>query len=227
MISPPFFISDFVEDGLMNVNEIRDRIMELSHQSGGDEEMRNKALGWLNAAYHELMDEVVAYLPSSLQRVEEVAASAEGKAVLSTLPYRVLKVVNRDAGTSLEMVGKSVVLEVDPSGTATGLPLRCVWNGAEVQVHPATAARLAVLFVPAVADLQAGGEEDSLLLPRAHHSALVWGGMVWSSLFERGFSSQGELLIYQRNWAEAKERVKLSLLVTGNSVPRVTPYELV
>ena len=50
----------------MNVNEIRDRIVELSHQTAGDGEVQAKALGWLNAAYHELMDEIVAFMLASV-----------------------------------------------------------------------------------------------------------------------------------------------------------------
>lgn len=211
----------------MNVNEIRDRIMELSHQSGGDEEMRGKALGWLNAAYHEVMDEVVAYVPPALQRLEEITTGVDGRAVLAAVPYRVLKVVNRDDGVTLAQGSLAEVLEDDPTGRALGPVSRCVWNGAEVQVYPARSVRLAVLYVPMVNDLVAGAEEASILLPRAHHHALVWGGMVWSSLFERGFSSAGELVMYQRSWEQAKERVKLSLLSAGHSVPRVLPFELV
>lgn len=211
----------------MNVNGIRDRIMELSHQADGDEVMRGKALGWLNAAYHEVMDEVVAYLPPALQRLEEVTTGADGCGALSVVPYRVMKVVDRDGGGELAMVGQNEILDVDPTGTASGRVARCVWNGASVTVHPAASVRLAVLYVPAVADLAVGDEEAKILLPKAHHHALVWGGMVWSSLFERGFSSQGEMLVYQRNWEQAKERVKLSLLAGGALSPRVAPYELV
>lgn len=211
----------------MDVNGIRDRIVELSHDTAVDGEVESKAIGWLNAAYHELMDEVVAYLPPSLQRLESVSTSIAGTVTLASTPYRTLRVVDKGTGTSLEVVSPAVILDVDPMGNASGSPQRCTVDGAVLTVHPAGVANLSVLYVPAVSDLAEDGSEASILLPKAHHHALVWGGMVWSSLFERGFGTQGELLLYQRNWAEAKERVKLSLLTNTGEVLRVEPYALV
>lgn len=212
----------------MNVNEIRDRIVELSHQSAGDGEVQAKALGWLNAAYHELMDEVVAYLPPALQVRETVVTAADGSVVLAKVPYRILKVVDASAGRLLDGVTPVEIMELDPSGVMTGTAGRFVATAGGVRVHPASAGvPLSVLYVPLVEDLSEGGAEASLLLPRAHHNALVWGGLVWSSLFERGFGSSAELQVYQRQWLEAKQRVKLGLLHNTASSLRVVPFDIV
>jgi hypothetical protein len=212
----------------MNVNDIRDRIVELSHQSAGDGEVQAKALGWLNAAYHELMDEVVAYLPPMLQQQENVPTGAGGEAVLADAPYRVLRVVDAGAGRNLEIVTPGALLDLDPMGTATGAPQRCVLTGSGVRIHPAAAdVALTVLYVPVVADLAEGGIEATIVLPKAYHYALVWGGLVWSALFERGFGTQGELVIFQRQWADAKERVKLGLLHNTGASLRVQPFNFV
>lgn len=211
----------------MNVNEIRDRIVELSHQSAGDGEVQAKALGWLNAAYHELMDEVVAYLPPALQVMEEVATATGGEAVLAQVPYRVMKVVDKGQGRVLDAAVPAEIMAVDPAGTATGSPGLFTVTAAGVKVYPASAdVNLRVLYVPLIVDLSEGGAEASLLLPRAHHNALIWGGLVWSSLFERGFSSGGELATYQRQWLEAKQRVKLGLLHNMAGTLRVQPFDI-
>jgi len=210
---------------MMNVNDIRDRIVELSHQSAGDGEVQAKALGWLNAAYHELMDEVVAYLPPSLQRQENGVTAADGGMVLDEAPYRVLRVVDTGQGRVLDVVTPAMLMDIDPAGGATGAPRRCVVTGEGVRVHPAGAGvALAVLYVPVVADLTEGGVEDSIVLPPAYHYALVWGGLVWSALFERGFETQGELAIYQRQWADAKQRVKLGLMHGSVAGLKVQPF---
>ena len=212
----------------MNVNEIRDRIVELSHQSAGDGEVQAKALGWLNAAYHELMDEVVAYLPPALQVREDVLTAADGSVVLAQVPYRVLKVADAVTGRLLEGVTPVDIMELDPVRAASGSPVRYVVTANGVQVHPASlSTALSVLYVPLVEDLVEGGAEASILLPRVHHNALVWGGLVWSSLFERGFGSNAELQVYQRQWLEAKQRVKLGLLHNVGASLRVVPFDIV
>lgn len=217
-----------IKDLDMNVNEIRDRIVELSHQSAGDGEVQAKALGWLNAAYHELMDEVVAYLPPALQVREEMVTSADGAVVLAKVPYRVLKVVDVVQGHALNGITPLEVMELDPSGSASGAPVRFVVTASGVKIHPASEGRgLSILYVPLVQDLNEGGAEASILLPRVHHNALVWGGLVWSSLFERGFGSSGELQVYQRQWLEAKQRVKLGLLHNVGASLRVVPFDIV
>lgn len=205
----------------MNVNEIRDRIVELSHQSAGDGEVQAKTLGWLNAAYHELMDEVVAYLPPALQRQECAATGSNGEALLGVAPYRVLGVRDEDRQVMVEAATPAQVLE----GTDGE---RFVVTAGGVKLQPVREnVRLAVVYVPQVADLAEGGAEESVVLPRAHHYALVWGGLMWSALFERGFGTQGELLIYQRQWAEAKERIKLAMLPNVGTGLRVQPFVMV
>lgn len=208
----------------MNVNEIRDRIVELSHQSAGDGEVQAKALGWLNAAYHELMDEIVAYLPPALQVRESVVTNVAGEAVLAAAPYRVMKVADGQ-GRVLKGVTPADVMELEAAGSTQG---SYVLTASGVKLYPAKeGVTLSVLYVPLVTDLVEGGAEASLFLPRAHHSALVWGGLVWSALFERGFGTQAELQVYQRQWLEAKQRVKLGLLHNLTGGLRVQPFDIV
>lgn len=196
----------------MNVNELRDRIVELSHQSATDGEVQAKALGWLNAAYHEIMDSLLPYAPATLQVREEAVADAAGQVVLAKAPYKILRVVDAVTGRSLPLVTPQDLMDIDPLNAVDGAPLKAVMTGVGVRIWPASAAQVVVLYIPTLADLQANGGEETVLLPVVHHAALVWGGLVWSALFERGFGTQGEMLMFQTQWALAKERMKLSLL---------------
>ena len=208
----------------MNVNEIRDRIVELSHQTAGDGEVQAKALGWLNAAYHELMDEIVAYLPPWLQVRAEVMTDTGGNAALGKGAYRVLKVVDKARKQGLEA---ATPLDIMEPGMGMGNAVaRYVATAAGIQVSPPKGGvPLSVLYVPLVQDLVEGGAEASLFLPREHHHALVWGGLVWSSLFERGFGGGTEVQLYQRQWLEAKSRVKAGLLHNVAGL-RVQPFDV-
>lgn len=208
----------------MNVNDIRDRIVELSHQTGNDGEVQAKVLGWLNAAYHELLDEIAAIMPAGGQILESVVTDSGGGVVLASAARKVLRVVDETNGTVL---GVTTVQGALSEGVAGSSPALCVVNGAALTVYPAAAVTLSVLYVPLAADLAEDGEESSILLPRNHHFALVWGGLVWSALFERGFASQAELQLYQRKWDDAKQRVKLSLAGNTGETLRVKPYNLI
>ncbi len=212
----------------MNVNGIRDRIVELSNQGGGaDSEMNQRAMGWLNSAYHELMDELLPFAPVALQRREEVATDALGQAALTQPVHRLLRVADRRGARMLEISNPVAMLDADPAGTATGEPRRVYASDTALVVQPAGAIPLTVLYVPAPLDLQEGGNEASILLPRTQHSGLVWGGLVWSALFERSFVSQSELAMYQRQWGAAKAAIRLALLGSQGGTMRVRPLEFV
>lgn len=212
----------------MDVNAIRDRILELSHSSAGvDADLQGKALGWVNSAYHEVMDEVLPYLPQALQVQEVVTSNTSGVATVSKGVYRLIRVVDAASGRTLLATTPLEILDLDPAGTATGDPVRGYAKDNTIVVHPAKAVELKVLYVPVVTDLSAGGTETEVLLPRAFHHALVWGGLVWSALFERGFFSQSELVMYQRQWLAAKEGIKLSLLGNTAETLRVRPFNWV
>jgi hypothetical protein len=208
----------------MNVNQIRDRVVELCR--GGDDpdaDLQARALGWLNSAYHEVMGELIPYLPQDLQRQEEVTANTGGVATLSRSVYRLLQVVDRGKGRGLELVNAGEVLALDPKGDTTGDPRRAYADGMTVVIHPAAAATLAVRYVPLPNDLAVDGAEGSILLPKPWHHVLVWGGLVWGALFERGFGASTEIVLYQQQWQAGKSAIKLALRGNLGGVLRVEP----
>jgi hypothetical protein len=196
----------------MNVNQIRDRVVELCRGGDGpDADLQTRAMGWLNSAYHELMDELIPYLPQALQVQEQVASNAGGVASVSEAVYRLMQVVDRDQPRVLDLVTAAEVLALDPAGTAAGKPVRAYADGDAVTVHPAAAVNLTVRYVPLPVDLVADGAENSILLPKPWHHVLVWGGLVWAALFERGFGGSGEIVLYQQQWQAGKANIKVAL----------------
>lgn len=205
----------------MQVNTIRDRIVELSHQSGADGEVRSKALNWLNAAYFEVLNELLLLAPQSLQRTESVTTGSNGQAMLATPPHALVRVLWGQV--PLAVVSPLAVLEADPATTATGTPVLACATATGLQVQPRQAGNATAVYTPKPTPLAEDGTEASILLPPTFHDALVWGGLVWSALFERGLGSSAELQLFTRQWAEAKARLKLHLLNQAGVPLRVAP----
>lgn len=206
----------------MDVAAVRDRIIELSHHGlGSDNEIEGKALAWLNSAYQEVMNEVVRHKPARLQVREDVVSGSGGVAGLSAEVGSLLKVVDRGSNVVLSHVTPEELLEAEVAGATSGPPKRCYVNGDEVVIHPARVTNLSVVYIPKIADLASDGNEASILVPAEHHHVLVWGGLVWSALFERGFLSGGELALYQRQWEAGKGAIRLAM---ANQALRTAPF---
>lgn len=211
----------------MDVRTLRDRVVELSHHSlGNDVDINAKALAWVNSAYMELMNEIAPLAPATLQVREDVVTASDGAAVLSAPVQKLVNVVERGNNRVLDVVSPAELLSAEVDGLQ-GDPQLCSVSEDVVQVYPAKVANVSVVFVPRAVDLLESGSEVSILLPPSLHHVLVWGGLVWSALFERGFMSQSEVLMYQRQWLAGKEQVRLALLGELTVPVRVKPFTLV
>ncbi len=205
----------------MQVNTIRDRIVELAHQSGADGEVKSKALNWLNAAYFEAVNELLLLAPQSLQRTESITTNAQGQAALLLPPHALVRVLW--GNVPLAIVTPLSLLEADPLATAQGSPVLACLTSNGVQVQPRMAGSATVVYTPRPVALAEDGLEATILLPPTFHDALIWGGLVWSALYERGLTSSTELQLFARQWAEAKARMKLHLLGQAGVALRVQP----
>ncbi|MFZ2587896.1 MAG: hypothetical protein WAZ18_07265 [Alphaproteobacteria bacterium] len=201
----------------MDVRALRDRVVELSqHGIGNDVDVNAKVLAWLNSAYHEVMDEMIPLAPAALQVREDVVVGADGAGVLASPVQKIVQAVERGSKRVLKVVSPVEVLDAEVGGVR-GSPVMCSVSGGMIQVYPVQACTVSVVYVPRVVDLVEGGSEASVLLPPSLHAVLVWGALVWSSVFDRGFMSASELMVYNRQWAAGKEQVRLSVL--GSSAP--------
>jgi hypothetical protein len=191
----------------MNVSQIRDRIVQISHnEDAPDTALRSKALDWLNSAYHELIDDLMPLLERHLRRQVTLTVTA-GEALLPADAYRLLRV--RDPNTN-RLYKEQAFTRLNTQEVATA-PHTFRVEGQKLVFGDSAPATVEVTYLPSVPDLAETDTAEAILLPRQFHSALVWGGLVWSAIYERGLSSQTELALFQQKWDEAKQRVRQSL----------------
>lgn len=213
----------------MTVNELLSGIIAISHnEDTPDTLLSAKALQWLNAAYQEVIDECAAYLKRYLERTETVTTTL----ATATLPgdvHRILRVVDTTHARVLREASRDTLLDHDPTLAHTGQPHSFTLSENTLTLHPKPSQNLnlEVLYLPRVDDLAPDGNEATILLPRQFHQALIWGALVWSSIYERGFNTSGELQLFQNKWDEAKQKIKLSLVNKPSGPLRTTPYTLV
>ena len=205
----------------MNVYELQERILELSHDEVTHETgLRARSLRWLNSAYHELMEVMMPLLSDSLSLDVTVPVVA-GEAALSGKSQKILRVERADTGAVVPYKSAK-----DVSINETVLTYRTSVNGIVLSGQNVPEA-VRIVYVPQVSDLLEDDTEESILIPAQYHTALVWGALVWASVFERGFTSQRELSLYQGKWEEAKRNAKLSLASrTGDSL-KVAAFDII
>lgn len=191
----------------MNVSQIRDRIIQISHnEDAPDTALKAKALDWLNSAYHELIDELMPLMERQLKQTVSLSVTA-GQTLLPADAYRVLLV--RGVATGTVYKEQSYTHVKTHSNKAES---HLFWlEGQKLIFADDMPASVEVTYLPFIDDLQADGLEADILLPKHLHAGLVWGGLVWSSIFERGLSTQSELALFQQKWEEAKQRIRQSL----------------
>lgn len=205
----------------MNVNELRDRILEISHNEvAPDTNLQIKALAWLNSAYQELISDSLPYLTQFLE-TSSSAVLDEGTGTLPDNLTRVLKVIDKNTNYVLKQISQAQAIE-----NITGSPKYHWVEGINICTYPKSTGTLKIVYLKQVNDLEDGGLESEIFIPKQFHHGLVWGGLVWSSIFERGFSSQGDLKLFQLKWEDVKRELKLSLASQPTKNLRVKPYDL-
>lgn len=208
----------------MNVNQLRDRILDLCHgEPNPDTALQQKALGWLNSAYRQLIDEISPYSPRYLTG-EMTVDITNGGAVLPSDVGRI-SCVSRTNGTVLLPLTHLDVLRSYPT-PYVGYAAHYAVLGNQLKLYPQETTTVRILYSRIPADLNDDTQEAALLLPKPYHEALIWGGLVWASTFERGLNSQAEILLFQRKWDEARQNIKLSCLAETAAL-RVGTFHLV
>tara|TARA_R110000868_G_scaffold189695_2_gene433121 strand:- start:166550 stop:167185 length:636 start_codon:yes stop_codon:yes gene_type:complete len=211
----------------MNVNEIRDRILEISHDEvAPDTNLKIKSLNWLNSAYHEIIGVCMPFLERYIEAIHSVDIM-NGVGTLPTNTFRVLTVVDKNNGYELTLKTRSEIIKQDASLNNTGAATYYWVDGNDIHTYPLNNTSVNVSYLKHVEDLLDGGTELDILIPKQFHHGLVWGGLVWSSVFERGFSSQGDLKMFQEKWEDVKREVKLSLSSQSSSNLKVKSFDLV
>ncbi len=208
----------------MNVQDLRDRILEISHdEATPDSQLKNKALAWLNSAYHELVGECLPYLEPYLETVTTLDLST-GQANLPSDFSRVLTLVDSQTGHVFKQVTQKEGVSLTAQKGANGHDVFWI-SGQQLYSLKTCDAPVQMVYLKQVPVLTDQSTEQDIILPVAFHHALVWGGLVWSSIFERGFSTQSDLKLFQQKWDEAKREVKLLLATEPLKDRRVQGYD--
>lgn len=182
----------------MHVNELLERILEISHDEvAPDTNLKQKSLRWLNSAYHEIMEVVIPFLPTLEHSL--TLNVVNGYVELPADLNRIISVSSERA-----FVSKNDFKQVFKGGK-----LNLYFNKNEYK-------KITLSYTKKVSDLAFDGVESSILIPQQYHSYLVWGALVWASVYERGFNNQAELRLFQQKWEEAKREIKLSLAANLN-----------
>ena len=210
----------------MNVNELRNRILEISHNEvAPDTNLKTKALSWLNSAYHEIVSDSLSYLERSLEKVS-VINMENGVGNLPTDLSRVMKVIDSSANVVLSQISQSEAAEM-PEMDHVSRAVKYYWvDNDKIYTQPHFTGPLKLAYLRQVEDLEESTAESSIVIPKQFHYSLVWGGLVWSSIFERGFASQSDLKLFQAKWDDAKRELKLSLSSQPMKTLRVKPYDV-
>ncbi len=184
----------------MNVNEILARVVNISHsEDGPDTGLRDKALGWVNSAYSELLDEILPYILDDIAVVVDATYDADGVVNLPADCRRVVEVF--EAGRALSRLRRTEFEAGDTGYLVTGKTLIVTPD------ERGGLGDLRLVYVAEFSELEADGDIE--MLDAAHQHALIWGALVWGSTYERAFSAQGDLRLFQAKWEDAKQQIKL------------------
>jgi len=184
----------------MNVNEILARVVSISHaEDGADSGLREKALGWVNSAYSELLDEVLPYILDDVAVAVDATYDADGVVQLPDNCRRVVEVF--EAGRALPRLRRMEFEAGDTGYLVTGKTLIVTPD------ERGGLGDLRLMYVPEFSELEADGEIE--MLDAGHQHALIWGALVWGSTYERAFSAQGDLRLFQAKWEDAKQQIKV------------------
>jgi hypothetical protein len=205
----------------MNVYELQERILELSHDEvPHDTNLRAKSLRWLNSAYHEFVEVLMPFLGDSLN--EDITAdTSDSIAILPKKAQKVLRVENAKTGSEIPHKSSE---KINTNERMVSFRLTVDGLAFSGTLIPES---VRIIYVPQVLDLEEDDTEDSILIPVQYHTTLIWGALVWASVFERGFTSQRELSLYQAKWEDAKRNSKLSLASRSSGRFNVDEFNLI
>lgn len=191
----------------MTIKELVDQIISYSHdEDTPDTELTAKALTWLNSAYHELLQENLAFLKNKMLKKITVDLSDES----FELPedFYLFEKIELANGVVISKEDKpAYALEID----------KCYLPGELNQT-------LTLSYVPAFIQLKL---EDSLAVMHISSNyvqSLIWGALVWSSIYERGLHTQSELGLFESKWNQAKQNYKVTLATYSDQTLRTKPY---
>ena len=189
------------------VKDLVEQIVSYSHDEDTPEtNLMEKALVWLNSAYHEMLQENLTYLKHKMIKYEL-------KTVIDSafdLPedFYLLEKIILDNNTVISKYDKNLY----------DIELNKIYLTKEM-------AKIAEIgYIPQFKVLDFDDPLTSLHIDMNHAKNLIWGALVWSSIYERGLNTQSELALFETKWTQVKQNLKLTLSTYNDEVLRTSPY---
>ncbi|HAG52917.1 MAG TPA: hypothetical protein DCL21_03930 [Alphaproteobacteria bacterium] len=194
----------------MKIKDLVDQIISYSHnEDTPDTDLSAKALTWLNSAYHELLQENLAFLKHKMLTQVEVSLSDD----FFELPkdfYLFEKI---------KLANGQVISKEDKDCYSI--------EGDLVFLKNQKNQNLMFVYIPEFKQLTLDDSLSIMHISSNYVQSLIWGALVWSSIYERGVHTQNELSLFEAKWNQAKQNYKVTLATYSDQVLRTVPYQFI
>lgn len=191
----------------MKIQDLVNEIISYSHnEDTPDTNLNAKALTWLNSAYHELLQENLAYLKYKM--LKKVSINLKDNEFELPEDFYLLEKIKLANGTIISKENKSFY-SIESN--------ICMLE----EQHNQT---INLTYIPEFSQLKLDDELRIMHISTNYVQSLIWGALVWSSIYERGLNTQTELAIFENKWNQAKQNYKITLATYSDHILRTQPY---
>lgn len=194
----------------MKIKDLVDQIISYSHdEDTPDTDLTAKALTWLNSAYHELLQENLAFLKHRMLKQANILLTDE----FFELPddFYLFEKIKLSNGQIISKEDKELYSI----------------EGNLVFLKNQTNQNISFVYIPEFKELTLDDSLTVMHISSNYVQSLVWGALVWSSIYERGLHTQSELGLFEAKWNQAKQNYKVTLTAYSDQVLRTVPYQFI
>lgn len=192
----------------MKVKDLVQQVISYSHDEDSSEtRMSEKSLVWINSAYHELLQENLPFLRNKLLKIE--TKNIENSYLELPKDFYLLDKIILENGKVISKDDKEFY----------DIELNKLYLGKNISAKNAD-----IRYIPEFPLLKLDDDISSLHMGTNYADALIWGALVWSSIYERGLHTKSEVTLFESKWEKAKRNFKLSLQAYSSDILRTKPY---
>lgn len=194
----------------MKIKDLVDQVISYSHdEDTPDTDLAAKALTWLNSAYHELLQENLLFLKHKM--LKQYDANLENGFFVIPDDFYIFEKIRLKNGT---IISKEDKTEYSIEGNLLFL-------------KNYKSESLQFVYIPEFKMLNLEDSLSSMHISSNYIQSLIWGALVWSSIYERGLNTQSELGLFEAKWNQAKQNYKVTLSTYSDQILRTTPYKFI
>jgi hypothetical protein len=193
----------------MKIKDLVDQIISYSHnEDTPDTDLSVKALTWLNSAYHELLQENLAFLKYKMIKQYHVEMT-DGFFELPADFYLFEKI---------RLKNGNLISKEDKNLYSI--------EGNLIFIKDVKDTELDLVYIPQFEQLKLDDSLSIMHISANYVQSLIWGSLVWSSIYERGLNTNSELSLFEAKWNQAKQNYKVTLATYSDQILRTTPYSM-